>query len=90
MVKSLPGWAGGVETVCLSGSDPAPPRGDVIGGRIVEIVGWVIIAVAAGTVVLQVTKGSLSIAGVVLALFVAVAGGATVGIGRAVERSRER
>jgi hypothetical protein len=74
----------------MSGSDPAPPRGAAIGGRIVEIVGWLIIAVAAGTIVLQVTKGSLSIAGVVLALFVAVAGGATVGIGRAVERSRER
>jgi hypothetical protein len=74
----------------MSGSDPAPPRGAAIGGRVVEILGWVIIVVAAGTVVLQVTKGSLSIAGVVLALFVAVAGGATVGIGRAVERSRER
>ena len=74
----------------MSESDPAPPRGAAIGGRVVEIVGWVIVAVAAGTVVLQVTKGSVSIAGIVLALFVAVAGGATVAIGRAVERSRER
>jgi hypothetical protein len=74
----------------MSGSDPTPPRGAAIGGWAVEILGWVIIAVAAGTVVLQVTKGSLSIAGVVLALFVAAAGGATVAIGRAVERSRER
>jgi len=70
--------------------DPAPPRGAAIGGRIVEIIGWVIVALAAGLVVLQVVQGSVSIAGIVLALFVAVAGGATVAMGRAIERSRER
>jgi hypothetical protein len=90
VVKSLPGWTGGVDTVCMSGSDPVPPRGAAIGGRVVEIVGWVIVALAAGTVVLQVTKGSVSIAGIVLALFVAITGAAAVAIGRAVEQSRER
>jgi hypothetical protein len=74
----------------MSGSDPVPPRGAAIGGRVVEIVGWVIVALAAGLVVLQVVQASVSIPGIVLALFVAVAGGATVGIGRAIERSRER
>ena len=74
----------------MAESDPAPPRGAAIGGRVVEIIGWVIVALAVGLVVLQVVQGSVSIAGIVLALFVAVAGGATVGIGRAIERSRER
>ena len=69
---------------------PASPRGAAIGGRVVEIIGWVIVALAAGLVVFQVVQGSVSIAGIVLALFVAVAGGATVGMGRAIERSRER
>ena len=70
--------------------DPVPPRGAAIGGRVVEIIGWMIVALAAGLVVFQVVQGSLSIAGIVLALFLAVAGGATVGMGRAIERSRER
>ena len=70
--------------------DPAPPRGAAIGGRVVEVIGGMIVALAAGLVVLQVVQGSVSIAGIVLALFVAVAGGATVGMGRAIERSRGR
>ena len=70
--------------------DPAPPRGAAIGGRVVEIIGWVIVALSVGLVVYQVAQGSVSIAGVVLALFVAVSGGATVGMGRTIERSRER
>jgi hypothetical protein len=71
-------------------ADPAPPRAAAIGGRVVEIIGWVIVALATGLIVLQVVETSLSISGVVLALFVAVAGGATVGIGRAIERSRQQ
>lgn len=71
-------------------ADPAPPRGAALGGRLIEIIGWLIVALAAGMIVLQVVWGSASIAGVVLALLVAVTGGATVGIGRAVERSRQR
>jgi hypothetical protein len=70
--------------------DPAPPRGAAMGGRVVEVIGWVIVALAAGLIVLQVVQASVSIGGVVLALFVAVAGGATVGMGRAIVRSRER
>ena len=70
--------------------DPAAPRGAAIGGRVVEIIGWVIVALSVGLVVYQVAQGAVSIAGIVLALFVAVAGGATVGMGRAIERSRER
>jgi len=57
---------------------------------VVEILGWVIVALAAGLVVLQVVGASVSIPGIVLAVFVAVAGGATVGTGRAIERSREK
>lgn len=74
----------------MTESDPTPPRGAAIGGRVVEVIGWVIVALAAGLVVLQLVRGWVSIAGIVLALFVAVAGGATIGMGRAIERSRER
>ena len=74
----------------MAESDPAPPRGAAIAGRVVEITGWLIVAFAAGLIVLQVIEGSLSISGIVLVLFVAVAGGATVGVGRAIERSREQ
>jgi hypothetical protein len=70
--------------------DPAPSRAASIGGRLIEILGWGIVALSAAAIVLQVVAGSWSIAGIVLALFVAVAGGATVGVGRAVERSRQR
>jgi hypothetical protein len=70
--------------------DPAPSRAASIGGRLIEILGWIIVALSAAAIVLQVVAGSWSIAGIVLALFVAVAGGATVGVGRAVERSRQR
>ncbi|HKY57552.1 MAG TPA: hypothetical protein VJL80_05900 [Aeromicrobium sp.] len=70
--------------------DPAPSRAATIGGRLIEILGWIIVALSAAAIVLQVVAGSWSIAGIVLALFVAVAGGATVGVGRAVERSRQR
>lgn len=69
--------------------DPAPSRAASIGGRLIEILGWGIVALSAAAIVLQVVAGSWSIAGIVLALFVAVAGGATVGVGRAVERSRQ-
>ena len=74
----------------MAESDPAPPRGAAIGGRVVEVIGWLIVALAAGLIVLQAVQRSVSIPGIVLALFVAVAGGATVGMGRAIERSRER
>jgi hypothetical protein len=74
----------------MAESDPAPPRGAAIGGRAVEIIGWVIVALSVGLVVYQVTQGSVSIAGIALALLVAVAGGATVAMGRAIVRSRER
>jgi hypothetical protein len=74
----------------MAESDPTPTRTAAIGGRVVEIIGWIIVALAAGLIVVQVVFGSVSIAGIVLALFVAVAGGATVGVGRAIERSRER
>ena len=69
---------------------PSAPRSAAIGGRLIEIIGWVIVALAAGLIALQIVQGSVSIAGVVLALFVAVAGGATVGTGRTIERSRQR
>ena len=68
--------------------EPAPLRAAAVGGRIIEIIGWLVVALAAGMIVLQAATGSVSVAGVVLALFVAIAGGAAVGIGRAVERSR--
>jgi hypothetical protein len=70
--------------------DPAPSRAASIGGRLIEILGWIIVALSAAAIVLQVVAGSWSIAGIVLDLFVDVAGGATVGVGRAVERSRQR
>jgi hypothetical protein len=71
-------------------ADPIPPRGAAIGGRFVEVIGWIIVALAVGLIVLQIVQSSVSIAGVVLALFVAVAGGAAVGMGRTIERSRQR
>jgi hypothetical protein len=71
-------------------SQPARPRAAALGGRFVELIGWVIVLLAAGLVVLQIVERSVSIAGLVLALFVAVAGGATVGTGRTIERSRRR
>jgi hypothetical protein len=74
----------------MAESDPTPPRGAAIGGRVVEVLGWLIVAFAAGLIVLQLVQGSVSIAGIVLALFVAVAGVATVGMGRSIARSRER
>lgn len=67
---------------------PAAPRGAAVGGRVVEFLGWAIVALAAGLIVFQVVQNSVSIAGVVLALFVAAAGGAAVSTGRAIERSR--
>jgi hypothetical protein len=69
---------------------PSAPRSAAVGGRVIEILGWGIVALAVGLIVLQVVQGSVSIAGIVLALFVAVAGGATVGTGRTIERSRQR
>lgn len=74
----------------MAESDPVPPRGAAIAGRVVEIIGWVLVAVAVGLIVLQVVEASVSIPGIVLALFVAVAGGATVATGRSIERSREQ
>jgi len=74
----------------MAESDPTPPRGAAIAGRGVEIIGWVLVAVAVGLIVLQVVEASASIPGVVLALLVAVAGGATVATGRTIERSREQ
>ena len=74
----------------MAESGPAPPRGAAAAGRIVEVLGWVIVALAVGLVVVQVVGASVSIPGIVLAVFVAVAGGATVGTGRAIERSREK
>jgi len=56
----------------------------------VEVIGWIIVVLAAGLIVVQIVQRSVSIAGIVLALFVAVAGGATVGVGRTIERSRQR
>jgi hypothetical protein len=70
--------------------DPAPPRAAAIGGRLIEIIGWLIVTTAAAAIVVQVVTGSTSIAGIALALFVAVAGVAAVGVGRTVERSRAR
>ena len=67
---------------------PVRPRAATVGGRLVEVIGWLIVALAAGLVILQIVQGTVAIAGVVLALFVAVAGGATVGIGRSITRSR--
>ena len=69
---------------------PRPTRAATIGGRLVESSGWIIVVLSVGLIVIQVVQGSISIAGVVLALFVAVAGGATVGTGRTIERSRRR
>jgi len=83
-------WSRQGHTVCMAQPDPTPPRAAAIGGRVLEMFGWVIVALAAGLIVLQVIQASVSIAGIVLALFVAVAGGATVSVGRAVERSRAR
>jgi hypothetical protein len=68
--------------------DPVPPRTSTVGGRFVEVIGWLIVALAVGLVILQIVQGTLSIAGVVLALFLAVAGVATVGTGRSITRSR--
>lgn len=67
---------------------PAAPRGAAVGGRVVEFLGWAIVALAVGLIVFQVVQKSVSIAGVVLALFVAAAGGAAISTGRAIERSR--
>ena len=89
-MRVYPADPGGVDTVRMADFDPAPPRAATIGGRLVEIIGWLIVAVAAASIVVQVATGSSSIAGIVLALFVAVAGGATVGVGRTIERSRPR
>ena len=58
--------------------------------RLIEIIGWLIVTTAAAAIVVQVVTGSTSIAGIALALFVAVAGVAAVGVGRTVERSRAR
>jgi len=80
----------GVETVRMPESGPAPTRAATIGGRLVEVIGWLVVVLAAGLVVTQVVSGSVTIAGIVLAVFVAVAGGAILSIGRAVGRSRER
>jgi hypothetical protein len=57
---------------------------------LIELIGWVIVLLAVGLVVLQIVERSVSIAGIVLAVLVGVAGGATVGTGRAIERSRRR
>lgn len=73
--------------MCMT-EGPAAPRGATIGGRVVEIMGWVIVALALGLIVFQIVQKSVSIAGIVLALFVAAAGGAAVSTGRAIERSR--
>jgi len=74
----------------MAESDPAPTRTATLGGRFVEVIGWIIVVLAAGLIVVQIVQRSVSIAGIVLALFVAVAGGATVGVGRTIERSRQR
>ncbi len=65
-------------------------RAAAIGGRLVEVIGWIVVVLSAGLIVTQVVMGSVSIAGIVLSLFVAVAGVPIVSIGRAVERSPER
>ena len=90
LVKVYRAGPGGVDTVRMSESDPAPTRAATIGGRLVEVIGWIVVVLSAGLIVTQVVLGSVSIAGIVLSLFVAVAGVAIVSIGRAVERSRER
>jgi hypothetical protein len=73
----------------MTDTGPAHPRGASVGGRIVVAIGWLLVAGGIGLVVLQVVLGSLSLGGVILALFVSAAGAVPIAVGRGIEKSRE-
>lgn len=77
------------QTARMADNEPVHPRGATLGGRLVEVIGWLVIAAGVGLVIVQIVQGSLSLAGIVLALFVVVAGAAVTSIGRSISRSRE-
>lgn len=74
----------------MSDSDPIRPRGASVSGLALVVLGWLLIALGLGLVVLQVVMGSVTAAGIVLALFVSAAGIAPIAIGRGIAQSRER
>jgi hypothetical protein len=74
----------------MSINDPHPPRGASLGGLALVALGWLLIALGIGLVVFQIVAGSLTPAGVVLALFISAAGAAPIAVGRGIEHSRER
>lgn len=74
----------------MSANDPIRPRGASIGGRVLVVIGGLLVALGVGLVVLQVVAGTLNAGGIVLALFVSAAGAAPIAIGRGIAQSRER
>ncbi|MFL6090347.1 MAG: hypothetical protein ACJ71Z_09430 [Aeromicrobium sp.] len=73
----------------MSDNGPPRPRGAWVGGHIVVGLGWLICALAVGLVILEIALDTLSVAGVVLAVFVVAVGGTGIAVGRGMERARE-
>ncbi|HUQ00661.1 MAG TPA: hypothetical protein VM093_09400 [Aeromicrobium sp.] len=73
----------------MSDNDPVRPRGASAGGLALVVLGWLLVALGVGLVVLQVVMGTLTAGGVVLSLFVMAAGAAPIAVGRGVAQSRE-
>lgn len=72
----------------MSDSDPVHPRGAWLIGHALVGVGWLIIALAFGIVVLEIALHAVRATGIVAAIILAFAGGTALAVGHGIQRSR--
>ena len=72
----------------MSDNEPVPPKGAHLIGRAIVMLGWLLFAAAAGLIAVMIYWGSLNGGGIILAVLIAICGGAALALGHNVENSR--